>query len=283
MKKFASVTFFVFATTVFAQMSRVYSEPAVMCEIQDKQVNESSGIAVSTLTKGVYFTHNDSGDGPRFFRFDRTGSITGIFRLRDAKALDWEDMDSALIKGKSYLYLGDIGDNASKRNSITIYRVLEPTGSSKDLSCEAFEVVYPDGPRNAESLLVEPKTGFIQIVSKTDKGRSSVYRLELKKSDKPLKMTKLGEFQLPAMFDAEKLTTGGSFSPDGKFVAIRGYTRAWEFEVRDLKTWFTSKPKSIPVPLVQQAEAIAYERDGKSILTTSEGTPCPVHRISLKK
>jgi hypothetical protein len=88
MKKFASVTFFLFATTVFAQMSRVYSEPAVMCEIQDKQVNESSGIAVSTLTKGVYFTHNDSGDGPRFFRFDRTGSITGIFRLRGANALN---------------------------------------------------------------------------------------------------------------------------------------------------------------------------------------------------
>lgn len=283
MKKFAFIATLLVAPVVFAQASRSFGEPTLMCELKEKFIDESSGIAVSTLTKGVYFTHNDSGDAPRFFRFDQKGTVTGIFTLKGAKAMDWEDMDSAVIRGKSYLYLGDIGDNASKRSSITIYRVLEPTGASKELNCEAFEVVYPDGPRNAETLMVEPKSGFIQIVSKTEKGRSSIYRLELKKSQKPLVMTKLGEFQLPAMFDAEKLTTGGSFSPDGRFVAIRGYTRAWEFEVKDPKTWFTSKPNSIPVPIVGQAEAIAYERDGKTIITTSEGVPCPVHRMTLKK
>ena len=36
----------------------------LMCHLQDRRITESSGVAAGP---GALWTHNDSGDGPRFF------------------------------------------------------------------------------------------------------------------------------------------------------------------------------------------------------------------------
>src|SRR6266851_3388499 len=111
------------------RQSETYGPPRVLGTIQDPAINESSGIVASRTTPGLYWTHNDSGDGPYIYAFDEHGARRGTWRVRGAAAIDWEDIAAGPgpQAGTSYLYIGDIGDNEGRRAEITVYRVREPT------------------------------------------------------------------------------------------------------------------------------------------------------------
>jgi hypothetical protein len=257
-----------------------WDQPAFMCNLHDERINESSGIAASWLRKDFYFTHNDSGDGPRFFRFNQAGDVLDVFELKGAKAEDWEDMASVKLKDTSYLYFGDIGDNAEKRTSILVYRVREPEpGASSQLTdFDTYTIKYPDGPHNAEALMVNPRNGDIYIVTKTMKADSQVFKLAAPKGSGDYKMKEVGKLKLK-----NALVTAADVSADGERVIIRTYGAAYEFR---WKTKFDDWPKSKPIELLTanetQAEAICYMTDGRTLVTTSEGMPCPVSVIRRK-
>lgn len=91
----------------------------VMCHLQDPRITESSGVAAGP---GVLWTHNDSGDSARFFALDRRCRTLATYSVVGARATDWEDM----ARGAGALWFGDIGDNASTRSGVVVYRVPEP-------------------------------------------------------------------------------------------------------------------------------------------------------------
>src|SRR5262249_23702109 len=113
-----------------------YRAPVHLVNLENQSINESSGIAASRHNAGIFWTHNDSDDGPLIYAFDRQGKHRGVWRVKGAKAIDWEDMaiGPGPRQGRSYLYLGDIGDNSRRRNQITVYRVAEPQVTPKDSS-----------------------------------------------------------------------------------------------------------------------------------------------------
>lgn len=254
-------------------------------QITDKAVNESSGIAPSR-TSAFYYTHNDSGDKPRFFRFDHTGRALTTLTVANAKAVDWEDMASAKVGGKPYLFFGDIGDNLERRPNVVIYRVPEPGANSKGGSVRAdqtYTVTYPDGPHNAEALMVHPKTGDIYIVTKTSNGPAIVFKVARPQGTGSYKAKKIGEIEMQSFVKQGKLVTGGDISPDGKYIVLRGYILAWEFDApMAFDDWVKTGPRAVVLQLESQGEAICYSADGRSLLTTSEGSPCRVNISKLK-
>ena len=131
-------------------------------------MDEISGIAASGMHKGIYYVHNDSGDTARFFAVNSTGATVAIYTLKGATAHDWEDMETGTdATGKPVLYLGDIGDNSAKRAEIDVYQVPEPRGPSANVPWVRYRFDYPDGPHNAETLMVDPHTHRIFIASKS--------------------------------------------------------------------------------------------------------------------
>src|SRR3954447_19946285 len=169
-----------------------YKAPVKLTTPQDDAVNESSGVAASALDSNVYWTHNDSGDGPFLYAFDRQGRKKGVWKVTGASATDWEDIaiGPGPISGKPYIYIGDTGDNRSKRRSIVIYRIPEPAIRAADASsskskpvptepAEAMRFQYPDGPHDCEALLVHPTTGDVYLVTKAygDESTTKVYRV----------------------------------------------------------------------------------------------------------
>ncbi|HKR58234.1 MAG TPA: hypothetical protein VJS64_00770, partial [Pyrinomonadaceae bacterium] len=90
-----------------------YGPATQLTILKDKSIKESSGIAASRNHPGIYWTHNDSGDGPFIYAFDIRGDSRGVWRVTGASAEDWEDMAAGPgpRAGTNYLYLGDIGDN----------------------------------------------------------------------------------------------------------------------------------------------------------------------------
>lgn len=269
---------------LLVSLSRQWGTPKLLVSLSDSRITESSGIAASPTLKDTYYTHNDSGDSARFFRFKKSG-IDAEFKLSGTKAIDWEDMASARLNGKSWIYLGDIGDNQLKRKSITIYRVEEPKSGSATLAkFDTLECVYPDGSHNCEAMFVAPGSGDIYLVTKDEK-ESMVFVLKKPRARAINKFEKLGSlFVNTGLGKYGRLITGADCDPRGRYVVIRTYSGILEYAVKgDFQGWWKSKPSTLPVALEPQGEAICYLKNDEGILTSSEGNPCPIHQVLLEK
>ena len=269
----------------------VIDQVDIVGRVESPEIQEVSGLVSSRYQQDVLWVHNDSGDLPRVFALGTDGSLRGTFTL-EASARDWEDI--AIGPGPrrrtSYLYIADIGDNLSVRDSIQIHRFEEPVVDGGDHLVVASEIVtmdltYPDGPHDAETLLVDPKTGDLLIVIKTlyNPGPSLMYRLS---ADAQRRGETVLELVGDASLDGGDFTTGGDVSPDGSEIVVRGYVGA--------RLWRRTKGQSVaeallgepcPVPVVgvpeePQGEAIGFSADGKSYLTLSEGLDQPIYQYS---
>lgn len=260
-----------------------WSPFALLCELDDPAVNESSGLAASLLAPGVFYTHNDSGDSPRFFRFDKTGKVTGVFAVQGS-ATDWEDMDSATVGGVKYLYLADVGDNASVRPHVTVYRVAEPAlaQASGSLPAEAFRFRYPDGAHDCEGVFVAPDGAVWFVTKERSRPAALVYR-GVPSASGTVTLEAKGSLSIDTGGLGGRLVTGASIAHRSPAVVVRTYTGVRLYRgAGGLEGWWEAVPAEVGSPTEVQGEAVCFGLDDRSVLTSSEGRPCPVS-ISLWK
>lgn len=273
-------TGFAFRAGLRNQPARTFKTPVLLALIQDKRIRESSGVTASPTRPDVFYTLNDSGDSARIFGFNRKGEVLREFKIRGARNVDWEDLAAATLNGKPYLFVGDIGDNAGRRSFITVYRILEPTGRRVSVD-QTYNLSYPDEAHNAETLLVNPKSGDLMIVTKARTHPAAVYYLPRPRRSGSYILKKLSDIEIESNFGAGKLITGGAWSHDGRHVVLRTYLGAYEYSANDPMHWFESEPTHIGTNLELQGEAITYTAKDDGLVTTSEGSPCPVSFIEL--
>ena len=103
--------------------------PPVVLEC--REITESSGLAE---VAGRVWTHNDSGDTPRFFLFDRNGTHLAIVELDGARAVDWEDLCAFQRDGRQYIAVADAGDNDRRRDHVEIYIAELPSPTWPDVN-----------------------------------------------------------------------------------------------------------------------------------------------------
>ena len=238
-------------------------------------VTEASGLVVSATRPGILWTHNDSGGTPTLYAFDVAGRPKATVEVTGAKAKDWEDLAAGPFAGRkgAWLYIADIGDNKLSRESPCVYAIPEPKiGATKSTPAIRLGVRYPDGAHNAECLLCDPRDGRLTIVTKEKNGVSGVYRFPARPGADNLLM-KVGTFKVPGL---SPLVTGGSFRPDGKGVALVTYTHVIELSGKE---FWKATPRTRLQPGLQQLEAVAYARDGRSLWLTSEGEHAPLVKI----
>lgn len=254
--------------------------------VRSPLIQEASGLVASRKNPGVLWVHNDSGDAPRVFAIDTRGNLLGVCSVTGANARDWEDI--AIGPGpdpnQSYLYIGDIGDNESKYPSVWVYRVPEPDvdvarpfGQIPIGPAEALELTYPDSPRDAETLLVDPLNGDIYIIAK----RSlfcRVYRAAFGKSPAgPVALEHVAT--LPWGF-----AVAGDVSPDGRRVIVRSPFNAslWiRPDGEPLWKAFGGKQIGIPLKMELQGEAICFDHQGQGYFTIGEGANVPLYYFAL--
>ena len=227
-------------------------------------IYEASGLAASRQNTGVLWTHNDSGAGPRAYAMGAQGNHLGVYNLTPASATDWEDMavGPGPVAGTWYLYLGDIGDNSAVRQSIQVYRAAEPTVSATqspvDVNLTGTETItlrYPDGARDAETLMVDPLTRDLYIVTKRE-SLSRVYRAAYPQSTtQTITMEYLGQLPWGG-------ATGGDISPDGQEILVRRYFSAslWSRPAGG-SIWdaFATTPCTVPLVSEPEGEAISFK------------------------
>ncbi len=250
-------------------------------KLDSSELRELSGLGASRRHKDVFYTHNDSGDRGRFFAIDARAALRATYELDGVVATDIEDVDVGPCPAGSCVFLGDIGDNEESRREIQIYRVAEPDLTSGRLTPEVFTLSYPDGPHNAETLMVAPGTGDLVLVTKSPSGTSGAYALEAGTPPGRATLRKIGELIVPVA--GVSLVTGGSFHPCDKRLVLRTYAVMLEYRFAGgLETLFASPPTIVPAGREPQGEAVTYSVNGDALFTVSEGKQAALHRSACE-
>jgi hypothetical protein len=241
----------------------------VLLRIGDPRVVESSGLAASRRHLGVWWTHNDSGDAARLFAIGGDGRVLATLRLAGVAARDWEAVAVGRDdRGRPALFAGDIGDNLGAWPWVTVWRVAEPARlRDATVRAERYRLRYPDGPRNAEALLVDPRGNRLYVATKDEAG-GALYRAPAElRGDRVNLLRRVG--RVPA------LVTDGAFSPDGRLLVLRDYGAAHLYRASG------GRLATVALPFQPQGESIAFTPDGRSLLAGSEGAGSEVWRVPL--
>jgi hypothetical protein len=274
----------------YARHKYIVNRIVVSGNLQDKELNEISGIAASGIKDSVYYVHNDSGDTSRFFSISPEGKLISTIYYKGTPAakqgvFDCEDI--AVGPGpdakKSYVYIADIGDNGGARKFVTIYRIAEQPSLLKDTNVHAtatpLHLKYPDGPKDAEAMMIDSQQKLIYIVSKrSDTVRIYTAPLAIKTND-TVTMTYRTKLFFKG-FKPFKWITAADISKDGKQVLVKSYEKVYYWKRDGAEPiWQTMqrKPEEPNYQQEKQGEAIGFTADGKGYYTVSEGVFSPVY------
>jgi hypothetical protein len=259
-----------------------FEPPRAVTTVQARGLEESSGLAPSALQPGTWWTLNDSGNPSELFHFDLEGRLLGRHPAPGLDNRDWEDLAAGPCPGsdRPCLYIADIGDNKRQYDQVAVHAVREPTGDEPAQHVATWRARYPSGARNAESLLRDPLTGLLYLVTKDKSGRSEVYRFPAEPSEALGTLAPVARITLEGSGWSALSATGADWSPDGQRVILRTYQVAWEWDVHpdDREAHWSEPPRRAWLAAEDQGEAVAYTPDG-SLLTTSEGSPMPVNLV----
>ncbi|WP_308252242.1 hypothetical protein [Pseudonocardia sp. KRD291] len=267
--------------------------PGPGCTVDDDRLGELSGLVADGDQRwGIV----DSGSRAVAYRIDaRTCAVTGT----RAAPIDPADVEDLATGPDGALWLADIGDNAGRRDSVALV-VLPRSGPPR-----LHRLVYPDGPRDAEALVVGDD-GVPVIVTKAS-GAAGVYRPSGPLAEPgPTPLVRAGQVVLPVSSTAggplggigTRTITGAGLSPapsgasagDRRVLALRTYTDAWLFplpadgvppDADRLVAALAGAPVAIPLPDEPQGEAVALTADG-TLLSGSEargGRPAAIRTV----
>lgn len=243
-------------------------------KIKDSALGELSGLVASRTHKGMFWTHNDSGDLARIFLLDAQAKLRATFNLEGIDALDMEDIAWHTVGDKNYLLLGDIGDNLKKRKSIKLYCFEEPTleggQSSYTIPAAGIRTItlgYPDKPRDAEAFFIDPVDKQLYLISKRD-FHAQVFTAPIfdGKASSAYVLENIGS--LPFTF-----VTAADISATGDAVLMKNLTQIYYWQRppnTSLKSLFRQEYKLLPYIPEPQGEAICFARQGPYFFTVSE-------------
>jgi hypothetical protein len=226
---------------------------------RDPEIIESSGLAV---VGDLLVTTNDSGDEGRIFSVDASGHTVGT-SLWSGDPVDVE----ALAPGEGdSVWVGDIGDNSGNRDSIRVTSV--PVGRGEiDADGPVYDLVYPGGGRDAESLLVHPVTGRLYVATKEIFGGVLYAAPKELAAGRPNRLHDLGE--------VVPIATDAAFFPDGEHLVVRSYDSARIYGFPSLEP-----VADLELPDQEQGEGVAVTADGDLLIST-EGQDTDVLRVPL--
>jgi hypothetical protein len=241
------------------------------------KLSEVSGIVASHAQAGVFWVHDDSGAGPDFYAIDAAGNVLQEYNLT-ASVQDWEDIALGPGAGGDFIYIGDVGDNSSVRTNCRILRIAEPTVPTSpaapiNVAHDEFWFVYPGGPQNCETMLVDWTSGAPYLIEKVGSTTPRVHKFPLPldtawTSANPVTLT-----QVAATGTYLSTLTGGDSSADGRRIILRGYSSGQEYALPAGGTFddiFSQAGSAVTMPGGQQYEAVCYSSDGTALFTTTE-------------
>lgn len=257
-------------------------------ELPDGVAPESSGIAASATMPGVFFVVDDATNTDEIVAVRSDGSLVARIGVAGMSARNAEAVSAGPCGSRAgrCLYVGDIGDNNAQRKSISVYRVDEPALTSPPaapLPADRWRYTYPDGPHNAEAMVVMTD-GSLLILTKSAPDATSgqvpphrIYRAPA--GGGPL--TFVSSYRPPDPVTAVQSLFTGTVVTDASYTAGRmlllTYDEIVEYRApkpgADPATFPSWPHAALPAPAMIQSEGITADLSGCGYEVTSEEGP----------
>ena len=244
-------------------------------------VDEASGIADSYTNSGYLWVELDSGNPPVLRLLKHDGSAGKTVILIGATNRDWEDLvlSSGPEDGKKYIYVGEIGDNNLQYPQYSIYRLIEPAVNKDSISdFDRIDFVYPDGPHDAEAMVIDSGSKDIYIITKRDQV-SKIYKLSYPQS---VHSTMTAEFVMDLPYRG---VVSAAYSAQHE-ILVKTYSNVYYYKGKvgeSVKEILTHSSQSLPYQVEAQGEAICFANNGSGFYTLSEKSFMPAVKLNFYK
>jgi hypothetical protein len=241
--------------------------------VADDRLTESSALAVSPHDPDLLYTVNDSGNDPVVYVVDRSGGaesqVVGTTALAGADRPTL-DPEALAVGADDTLWVADIGDNEANRNDIALYALPAPGRGDATVTPVRYPLAYPgDEQDDAETLVADPATGAMWVVTKALLG-GSVFAVPANlATDRPNLLRKMPSGRIPL------LVTDGTVLPGGDAAVLRTYVEA---QVYTLPGW--DPVGAFPLPSQAQGESLTA-LDGRQLLAGTEGSPARIDLVEV--
>jgi hypothetical protein len=253
----------------------LFAEGKKLGALKNKKLNEVSGLAASIVNPGLLWTLNDSGNEPEVYLIDAETNIKRTYVLEGVSNRDWEEitLGPGPKPGKTYLYVGDIGDNLAAHKYKYIYRFEEPlynadAGKGKIEITNFDTIVFSlsDEERDTEAFVVDPLTRDIYIISKWSRP-VDLYQLKTTPAQHDTAIAQhIGTLPISIVVAAD-------FSRDGSELLIKTINDVfyWKRPADMTVSAMLQEPgRSLPYSREPQGESVAWSATGDGYYTLSE-------------
>merc|ERR1711936_810168 len=263
-------------------------EGVAVGQMDDKDMEEASGLAYSRRQSAILWTINDHGGPHKAIALGEDGKKVADATLKDIENVDFEDIASTVMDGVPMILVSDTGNNDHDRESLSILRLREPdvsSGQNVDIPREDIEdlqVRYEGFSYDCEALAVDETSGDLFMFTKDrENSISEVYRYPYPQSVNNNPFTLEHVATLPLFW-----ITGADISPDGRTLVLTNKQEAFKYDKPEgpaRLSWaqfLADNPQPscrLSLEEEEQREAITITEDG--IWTTSEckdNPPCPL-------
>lgn len=267
---------------------------------EEPRLDEASGLVVLP-DSGIRVSHNDDTDNALYLA-DADGVSLKRLGLPGLKNRDWEDLALIPRDGMPPLVvIGEIGDNAGKYSRIFLHFVEVNFEDNTHRVMGTLPVVYPDGPRDAESLAWDSVKRRILILSKRDRP-ARLYAVPLPDEfplSKTLQPTRanflglLGDIPEPTPDFISRHPRWGRWSAqptamdinaEGTRAVVLTYNDLYVYSREDGQDWaeaLQGQPAILDIRLVGQTEAVAFLPGEQAVLIVPEGRNPPLLRVDI--
>lgn len=244
-------------------------------ELRGADMLEASGLVASHLHPGTWWAVNDSGYGPHIHLVDSTGRWLLSMRLDSASNRDWEDLGwwSNPATGRSEILVAEIGDNRAAYDTVYVYAFEEPdsishiAGGEQPADWRRYPMVYPDGARDAETLMVDPSSSDWYVMSKRET------QVRLYRYPYPQRPDTVFVLEYVTALPITQ-AVGGDISRDGTEMVVKTYQTIhyWKRASTEVPIIMMLADSSALLPYIPepQGESIAFTPDGRGFVTVSE-------------
>lgn len=236
-------------------------------------LDEVSGTEVVTNSNLIWML-NDGGNKSEIYGVSKKGKVKEKLIIK-AKNNDWEDLAS---DEKGNLYIGDFGNNESKRKNLVILKIKhKDLASSKKVEVEKIKFQYPNQSKfppkkkqyyfDAESFFYYNNSLYIFTKSRVRNkfGKTSLYKVPAKEGNQ--KAVLISEFN--GCNEMDCWITSADISNDGSRVALLSPSSVLIFSDYKNDNFLSGKLTKIPLNYTSQKEGITF-KDNTTLLITDE-------------
>ncbi|MFI2742939.1 hypothetical protein ACG2LH_09385 [Zhouia sp. PK063] len=230
-----------------------------------KSMEESSGIQIINDTEQIWMV-NDSGNKNELYALNDKGKITKTVIIEGAEDVDWEELTK---DDQGNIYIGDIGNNKSRRKDLKVYKLPNPDHfkDGEKVKPEVINFSYPEqndfkpGRKgrlyDAESLFYFKGNLYLLTKNRSSDFDGTTFVYQFPAQPGTYKAKRITSYKTCSNYHACQVTSA-ALSPDQKTLVLLGYQKLWVFTNFKGNDFFNGDMRTIAFNHYSQKEAVTF-------------------------